>query len=92
VTQADNPYRCRTVASNTLAPVHLAAEAPTPDGPSPALCGATCSRSVPALLFLRTGCPACARRALANGITTAGDRRGGVSLQRIAAQRVGEAS
>ena len=92
MTQSDNPYRCSTVAAGTLVPVHLAPDAPRPGAASAALCGATCSRSVPALLFLDAGCPACARRALKKGITTAGDRSGGVNLQRIGFEPVGEAS
>ncbi len=78
------PNGCSTVSCGPLTPVHLASTTPTAGSPASALCGATCSRSAPALMFLDVGCAACARRALAKGITVAEDRSGGVSLQRFA--------
>jgi hypothetical protein len=78
------PYRCSTVSCGPASSVHLSAEVPAADSPASALCGASCSKTAPALLFLDRGCPACARSALSRGITVAGDWGGGVSLQRYA--------
>jgi hypothetical protein len=81
---ANKPYRCGTVSCGLSTPVHLSSETPSDGSPAAALCGVSCCRTVPALMFLDTGCAACATRAVARGITVAGDWSGGVSLQRLA--------